>query len=478
MNMLKDFDIKTPVIKATLDLFETMISLKLDVLDSDKQPEFDGARITGSLSFAGKLTGSINFHTSEAFARMMTASMLDIEEQEIQNKEEVNDVILELCNIIGGNLKSNFNDSGMPCVISTPSITTGRDFEIESMNMDMVEQFNFSCMEHKVFIEIFVKLSNIKDDVSQHQGKVSSIDIAKFKKLDIISSTGDTVVELFDKMLSMELEFADTESLQLEDGASQVGVLNFAGQVTGSISIQVSDKFARIITAKLLGIKEEAIESNDQIKDVVGEISHIVGGNLKGAFCDSGLECEMSTPAITAGNDYKIQTFNMDRYERYAFQYEKHCIFVEVCVKIEEDVKNETAQEQQANEIQEGKNQRKNDRNEQPKGNNTEENNTEANNIENNNINAPDPCQTNIDMLLDIPLKMTAELGRTKIEIQKLLEFNPGDAVTFSNLEGEPIDILVNNKLIAKGTIIVENEKYGICITKTMSRMDRIKSLG
>jgi len=468
MKILKEYDIQTPVVSSTLELFETMISLKAEFSGMGDQPEFEGNRVTGSLSFAGNLMGSINIHTTENFLRIMTASMLGIEEEEIESKEECNDVILEVCNIIGGNLKSNFNDVGLHCVISTPSITTGRDFGIESMNVDRVEQFNFTCLDHKLFIEIFLKSDDTKDSSSKFAENLSAVDIKKFSKLDIISSTGDTVLELFDKMLSMELEFADTNSLEIEEGASHVGSLSFAGDVTGGVSIQVSDLFARIITARLLGIKEKDIEGSEQVKNAVGEISNIIGGNLKAAFCDSGLKCEISPPAITAGNDFKIETLNMDKYERYAFQYENYNIFIEVCAKIEENLETNKKEDKCTEKTEEidDKDRRINQENDGSDDNDD---------IKNSDQNL---CEPNLDIILDIPLKMTVELGRTNIEIGKLLKLSPGDAVTLSNLEGEPLDIFANKKLVAKGKVIVQNEKYGICITKIMSRMDRIKSLG
>ena len=83
----------------------------------------------------------------------------------------------------------------------------------------------------------------------------------------------------------------------------------------------------------------------------------------------------------------------------------------------------------------------------------------------------------NLDVILDIPLEITVELGHTKIPIHELLEIGPGSAVSLSTLEGEPVDILANNTLIAKGVVLVKNEKYGIRITKITSKMDRIKSL-
>ena len=82
-----------------------------------------------------------------------------------------------------------------------------------------------------------------------------------------------------------------------------------------------------------------------------------------------------------------------------------------------------------------------------------------------------------LNLLLDIPLEITVELGRAKIQIQELLNLGPGSTVTLSKLEGEPVDILANDKLIARGEVVLQNKKYGIRITEISSRMDRIKSL-
>ena len=82
-----------------------------------------------------------------------------------------------------------------------------------------------------------------------------------------------------------------------------------------------------------------------------------------------------------------------------------------------------------------------------------------------------------LNLLLDIPLEITIELGRTSIPIQELLELGPGSAVTLSKLEGEPVDILANEKLIARGEVVLQNKKYGVRITEITSRMNRIKSL-
>jgi flagellar motor switch protein FliN/FliY len=95
--------------------------------------------------------------------------------------------------------------------------------------------------------------------------------------------------------------------------------------------------------------------------------------------------------------------------------------------------------------------------------------------------NTPDEMQTvedfDLNLLLDIPLEITVELGRSKIPIQELLNLGPGSTVTLSKLEGEPVDVLANDKLIARGEVVLQNKKYGIRITEITSRMTRIKSL-
>ncbi len=84
---------------------------------------------------------------------------------------------------------------------------------------------------------------------------------------------------------------------------------------------------------------------------------------------------------------------------------------------------------------------------------------------------------SNLDVILGIPLDITVELGRVKMTIHELLQLGPGSAVALSRLEGEPVDILANNKLIARGVVLVKDEKYGIRITETTGGLDRLRGL-
>lgn len=83
----------------------------------------------------------------------------------------------------------------------------------------------------------------------------------------------------------------------------------------------------------------------------------------------------------------------------------------------------------------------------------------------------------NLDMLLDIPLEITAELGRAKMIINDLLQLGQGSVIELNKLAGEPLEILINQKLIARGEVVVVNEKFGIRLTDVISPLERIKQL-
>lgn len=85
--------------------------------------------------------------------------------------------------------------------------------------------------------------------------------------------------------------------------------------------------------------------------------------------------------------------------------------------------------------------------------------------------------QTNLNLLLDIPLRVTVELGRTQKTIKDILELSQGSIVELDKLAGEPVDILVNNKLIAKGEVVVIDENFGVRVTDIVSQLDRITKI-
>jgi flagellar motor switch protein FliN/FliY len=83
----------------------------------------------------------------------------------------------------------------------------------------------------------------------------------------------------------------------------------------------------------------------------------------------------------------------------------------------------------------------------------------------------------NLDMILDIPVTIAMEIGRSRINIRNLLQLNQGSVVELDRLAGEPMDVLVNGTLIAHGEVVVVNEKFGIRLTDVISPAERVKKL-
>jgi flagellar motor switch protein FliN/FliY len=83
----------------------------------------------------------------------------------------------------------------------------------------------------------------------------------------------------------------------------------------------------------------------------------------------------------------------------------------------------------------------------------------------------------NLDVVMDIPVSIALEIGRTQISIRNLLKLNQGSVVELDRLAGEPLDVLVNNTLVAHGEVVVVNDKFGIRLTDVISRDERLKNL-
>jgi flagellar motor switch protein FliN/FliY len=89
----------------------------------------------------------------------------------------------------------------------------------------------------------------------------------------------------------------------------------------------------------------------------------------------------------------------------------------------------------------------------------------------------PDEGLRDFEMILDIPVQLTVELGRTKISIRNLLQLGHGSVVELDGMAGEPMDVLVNGTLIAQGEVVVVNDKFGIRLTDIITPAERMKKL-
>lgn len=85
--------------------------------------------------------------------------------------------------------------------------------------------------------------------------------------------------------------------------------------------------------------------------------------------------------------------------------------------------------------------------------------------------------ELNLDVILDVPVTVSMEIGRTQISIRNLLQLNQGSVIELDRLAGEPMDVLVNGTLIARGEVVVVNEKFGLRLTDIISPAERVKKL-
>ena len=395
--------------------------------------------------------------------------------------------------------------------------------------MERFERFIFKHQEEYIIVEVGLKSQQTSDD-GENPGatgtlaQLSTADIKKINALDINAKVSEAVIDVFDTMLSLKLEPVEAVSAESLEGIRNVGSVSFAGDANGMVSIHAGDSFSRELAAEMLGMEVEEIEGDEEIRDMLGEMGNIVGGNLKSAFTDAGLMCALSTPSFTTGSDFKIEALNMENYEQLAFRCGKNIIIVELGVKVSELVQAATQQGKDISALDEDTSQADPPAPsheveaqepattasdpaipEQP-GITAKPDEAQAAEQEPPQISVkPDqpgaekpeqppvhtqkngpaqiqasktPEDLDLDLLLDIPLELKVELGRARIKIHKLLKLAPGSAVKLIKLEGDPVDILVNSTLIARGEVVVQNEKYGIRVTEITNRMDRIRSFG
>ena len=92
-------------------------------------------------------------------------------------------------------------------------------------------------------------------------------------------------------------------------------------------------------------------------------------------------------------------------------------------------------------------------------------------------VNEPEQDRKNLDFILDIPLQVTVELGRTKLLVKDILQLNQGAVVELTKLAGEPLDIFFNSKLVARGEAVVINDKFGVRLVDIVSPNERVEKI-
>jgi flagellar motor switch protein FliN len=249
----------------------------------------------------------------------------------------------------------------------------------------------------------------------------------------------------------MEIDYSDDAPDISLDAGFVVGQIEFSGDVSGPMRIQVSGEFARTMMAARNGSESENIDENQEAENLISEIINTAADQLKTEIVKAGFSCEHSSASVSRIEDPQMGAEDSENLQRFVFTHGEEFAIVELDFSWSEQ---QQPAEYPAEEIPDKTEIRPENRDE---------------------VAAPEDYD--LDLVLDIPIELTVELGRTRIQIHELLKLGPGSAVPLSKTEGEPVDILANDTLIARGQVVVQDEKYGIRVTEITSRIDRIKSL-
>lgn len=455
MEKISDDAIRETISSTIIETFDSMLSMPLESVDGSVPTGLDDSRMVGAIHFIGEVVGVMRFNLSAAFAKMVTAAMLGTEIDAIKSTDPINDVIGEIANIVAGNLKTEFLDAGLTCVISTPSITSGSHFYIDPVDIAPAVKFTFRHQDDYVRVELCAKEEiGAKEDIMSDLS--SDVIMERIASVDIQTAIVNSVTDVFYTLLDMEVASIQQVPESFTTEMRTVGSVTVAGEVDGMFNIQVNDDFGREMTAAMLGMEVAEVESDEALYDVIREVSNIIGGNLKSNFVDAGLSCVVSTPSVTNGRDFKVSPTHVIKPTRFLFSHKDSVIIVEAGVKRDQSDSTEAADNTTA-------------KHDQPEMIQKEvlmpDTDNEMNQFR------------NLGMVMDIPLQVTVELGHSRKRINDVLKMGPGSVVELEQMEGEPVDILINQTLIAKGFVVVEKEKYGIRISEIVSRKERLKSI-
>jgi CheY-specific phosphatase CheX len=154
---LPSADIQAYMAKHLAEVFETMLSMQAAPRADSEMPSGTD-RISGTVGFAGEtITGGVYLHLTAPFGKQVTATMLGMQLEEVTNDSEVNDVIGEVTNMLGGGLKSWLCDAGAPCSLTTPAVIRGQSFGITpSAGVEKI-LLGFECGTEHGLVEVHVK---------------------------------------------------------------------------------------------------------------------------------------------------------------------------------------------------------------------------------------------------------------------------------------------------------------------------------
>ena len=274
----------------------------------------------------------------------------------------------------------------------------------------------------------------------------------KPEKVDIKSLILKVIPQLFNSMLTMEVTHSEPASEAVAGANDPAVTLEFSGDISGLLRIRPNAEFAGSMTAAKSGAEAGDEPAAEEMQNVLLEFATAAADQIKAVMAEAGFACDYSSAVSQGADTAQADQAELENLEQLNFQHgDGQVLIVDMALNISKH-----AEETKISEKDSGK---------------TSEDTPE----EQQKLKAHQDLD--LDLIFDIPIELKVEIGRTKIPIQELLKLKPGSAVSLSKLESEPVDILANDTLIARGQVVVQDEKYGIRVTEITSRIDRIKSL-
>lgn len=143
--------------------------------------------------------------------------------------------------------------------------------------------------------------------------------MTELQDLDMPAIMAAAMGHVFQSLMSISPEPMAAIDKSAIQGERISGSVSFAGKASGIICIHLGDNLARHLTAMMLGLDPEDLEGMEEVKDAIGELSNMIGGNIKSRLCDKGFTCMLSIPSILVGKDFRIACLDK------TFRYQSAC---------------------------------------------------------------------------------------------------------------------------------------------------------
>jgi flagellar motor switch protein FliN/FliY len=245
--------------------------------------------------------------------------------------------------------------------------------------------------------------------------------------------------------------------------------VNLSGGINGEWVYVVPEKSVLTITNILIG-QENNTEVTDLVKNTFGELLSQITGSLVSVLSDKlGKQVTISTPILDYLNDGSAVTFSTSQYVvrlNYIFNVQDKGsakFYAFMALSLAKNISSSLSSAKAAVSSSYGADPQ-------------QQSGVPVRSIgfEPLQVGVASEAMGNIALLLDVPMRVTVELGRTKMTIKEILGLGEGSIIELDKLAGEPVDILVNDKLIAQGEVVVIDENFAVRVTKIVSPMERI----